>query len=81
MFMRAIQETELSSKEKLLRMVKQMHKKRKIKKVLNTKLTVEGVDSPLVADKVMGISYKGTPSIRVRKSLRSIIDSNSECNK
>lgn len=72
---------ELSNKEKLLRTIKQMHKKRKIKKVLDTKLTVDGVDSPLVADKIMNTSYKGTPSIKVRESLRGIVDSNNECNK
>lgn len=66
---------ELSDKEKLLRLVKQLHKKRKIKKVTDTQLTVEGVSSSLVADTIANISYSGTPSIEVRQSLRNIVNS------
>lgn len=65
---------ELTEKEKVLRMIIQSKKKRKVKKIQDPVLKVGGVESTIAADDILlSISYRGKPSSGVRQSLRNII--------
>lgn len=62
-------------KEYLFRIIKNSRRKRKIKKVLEPILTVEGIDSPLVAQSISQRNFIGSESDWVRNSLRNIVNS------
>lgn len=55
-----------------------MKKKRKVARVKNTKLTVNGLESSLVSADIDSISYRGSASLKVRKSLKKILDEQSK---
>lgn len=68
-------EEELSNKEKLLRITKQIKKKRKVKKIQSPILSVQGIESSQVVDNFETTYYLGTRSKKVRQSIYSILDS------
>lgn len=67
-----MEEQEISQKEKLLRIIKHVGK-RKAKPVKIPQLKVGDVDSIDVPNMVIAKTYKGTPSLKVRGVMRQII--------
>lgn len=67
---------ELSTKEKLLRVIVRMKKKRKVKKVDSPQLTIDGVPSTLFADDKVNNRHRSSDETRdLKKKLKEIAGS------